>query len=349
MPHRADPLAIHLSPFLLEQLFLQAPALSGEAAREMAQAYLSGAAPLTPEALAAIYRQLATDMADEHLGLFLRPARPGTLKFLMLGLLDAPTLGVALHRYTHLFHILFDDFRLRLRRDATLAHISVHATEGHRMPDEAGQFLLLKLTHGIASWLIADDLPLTLLHFSFGAGLRAQDYIQLFHGVPQFEQERPQLSFARDYLELPIRRRKPELRSFLARAPLDWLHTTQGHGLVSREVRRVLTAALPDMPSLEIVAQRLGLSSRTLCRRLSEEGHTFQGIKNGLRRDIAIQRIAMTDKPIADIALELGFDDPNTFYRSFRRWTGHTPGHYRQGPGVPDNNTQAPQAQKSQA
>ncbi|CAM4173139.1 AraC family transcriptional regulator ligand-binding domain-containing protein [Kerstersia similis] len=335
MPHRADPLAVHLSPDLLEQLFLRAPEVSGRQALSMAQPYLAGAAPLTPEALAATYRQLATDMADEHLGLFLRPARPGTLKFLMLGLLDAPTLGVALHRYTHLFHILFDDFRLRLRRDASLAHISVHATDGHRLPDEAGQFLLLKLTHGIASWLIADDLPLTLLHFAFPAGARAQDYIQLFHGIPQFEQERPQFSFPRDYLDLPIRRRKPELRSFLARAPLDWLHTDLGHGLVSREVRRVLTAALPDLPALEIVASRLGLSTRTLGRRLSEEGHTFQGIKNGLRRDIAIQRIAMTDDPIADIALELGFDDPNTFYRSFRRWTGHTPGYYRQASTEP--------------
>lgn len=330
MPQRADPLAVHLSPCLLEQLFLRVPEALRQPAAAMAQPYLEGSAPLTPEALAAIYRQLATDMADEHLGLFLRPARPGTLKFLMLGLLDAPTLGVALHRYTHLFHILFDDFRLRLRRDSALAHISVHATEGHRAPDEAGQFLLLKLTHGIASWLIADDLPLTLLHFAFPAGARAGDYNQLFHGAPQFDQERPQFSFPRDYLDLPIRRRKPELRSFLARAPLDWLHTRHGHGLVSREVRRVLTAALPDMPALEIVAGRLGLSTRTLCRRLSEEGHTFQGIKNGLRRDIAIQRIAMTDTPIADIALELGFDDPNTFYRSFRRWTGHTPGHYRQ-------------------
>lgn len=336
MASSVDPLSVSLSPQLLEQLFVRATGPARQQAADMAAPYLAGLSALTPEAFAVIYRQLAIDMEDEHLGMFLRPARPGTLKFMMLGLLDAPSLGVALHRYTHLFHILFDDFKLKLRREASLAHISLDASDGHALPDEIGQFLLLKLTHGIASWLVADELPLATLHFTFAASIRATDYAMLFPGEPLFSQARPQLSFHRDYLDLPIRRRRPELRSFLARAPLDWIHAGTHHGLMSREVRRVLTAALPDLPPLESVAENLGLSTRTLCRRLNAEGHTFQGIKNSLRRDIAIQRIAMTNDSIADIAVELGFDDPNTFYRSFRRWTGRTPGFYRHSGHAPE-------------
>jgi AraC-like DNA-binding protein len=76
-------------------------------------------------------------------------------------------------------------------------------------------------------------------------------------------------------------------------------------------------------------ASALHLSLRTLTRRLAAEGTTFQAIKDELRRDAAIQRLTKTDTPIAVIGQEIGFEDPNTFHRAFRKWTGSTPGAYR--------------------
>ncbi|HET7774777.1 MAG TPA: helix-turn-helix transcriptional regulator, partial [Azospira sp.] len=68
---------------------------------------------------------------------------------------------------------------------------------------------------------------------------------------------------------------------------------------------------------------------RSLTRHLAAEGCTFQSIKDELRRDVAIQRLTQSQTPIAVIGTEVGFDDPTTFHRAFKKWTGSTPAAYR--------------------
>jgi AraC-like DNA-binding protein len=86
----------------------------------------------------------------------------------------------------------------------------------------------------------------------------------------------------------------------------------------------------PEWPQFETMADELGLSHATLRRRLLEEGQSFQRIKDGLRRDMAIDLLTHSDKPITHIAIALGFAEPSAFHRAFRQWTGARPGEYRQ-------------------
>jgi AraC-like DNA-binding protein len=79
----------------------------------------------------------------------------------------------------------------------------------------------------------------------------------------------------------------------------------------------------------EEAAARLNLSARTLHRRLAEEGSSFRAIKDALRRDLALARLAKSSVPIAVVAAELGYADPSAFYRAFVEWTGMAPAHYR--------------------
>ena len=67
-------------------------------------------------------------------------------------------------------------------------------------------------------------------------------------------------------------------------------------------------------------------------RRLKQEGHTYQSLKDDLRRDVAIAELQDTDRTIADIALAVGFAEPSAFHRAFRKWTGMRPGDYRPAP-----------------
>jgi AraC-like DNA-binding protein len=64
-------------------------------------------------------------------------------------------------------------------------------------------------------------------------------------------------------------------------------------------------------------------------RRLHEEGATYQGIKDQLRRDLAIGYLSHSDRSVMDIALELGFSERSAFHRAFRKWTGASPGEFR--------------------
>ena len=79
------------------------------------------------------------------------------------------------------------------------------------------------------------------------------------------------------------------------------------------------------------VARRLGLTSRGLRRRLSEEGRPLSTLIAEVRCELACARLRDPDSCIKDLADNLGFSEPSAFHRAFKRWTGQTPAQYRSG------------------
>lgn len=77
------------------------------------------------------------------------------------------------------------------------------------------------------------------------------------------------------------------------------------------------------------VADRLAVSPRTLQRRLREEGTTFQKELDALREQLARNYLSRSNYSSGQIAFLLGYEDPNSFYRAFRSWTGQTPEYVR--------------------
>ncbi|MEM7134395.1 MAG: AraC family transcriptional regulator ligand-binding domain-containing protein [Chloroflexota bacterium] len=73
------------------------------------------------------------------------------------------------------------------------------------------------------------------------------------------------------------------------------------------------------------VASRLAVSPRTLQRHLRNEGTSFQHVLDGLREELARHYLAKSEYSSGQIAFLLGYDDPNSFFRAFRGWTGQTP------------------------
>lgn len=121
---------------------------------------------------------------------------------------------------------------------------------------------------------------------------------------------------------------EPDLRRRLGE--LDATATT------AQRVRSVLLELLPSgQSSIEAVAKRLAMSTRTLQRRLDDEGDSFRSIVNRTREDLAKHYLTQTKLSISEISFLLGFDDPNSFYRAFHGWTGQTPDSMR-GTALPN-------------
>src|SRR5690606_24299371 len=95
-------------------------------------------------------------------------------------------------------------------------------------------------------------------------------------------------------------------------------------GLIGRDFSK-------PMPDFDWIAQELHTSPQTLRRRLKQESTSFQEIKDLLRRDMAIYYLSHQELPINDIAERVGFTEPSTFHRAFKKWTGVTPGAWREG------------------
>lgn len=111
---------------------------------------------------------------------------------------------------------------------------------------------------------------------------------------------------------------EPELRRRLSQ--LDLTAST-----VER-VRAVLLELLPgNEATIEKTAERLGMSKRTLQRRLEDEGASFRSLMSTCRENLARHYLRNTRLPGYEIAFLLGFEDPNSFYRAFMTWTGQTP------------------------
>ena len=94
--------------------------------------------------------------------------------------------------------------------------------------------------------------------------------------------------------------------------------------LVTR-VRAALTLGSHGYPNLAGVSSQLGMSSRTLKRRLLEQGTTFTQLLDHARRRDAVRLLEDPRLDVARVAEALGYDDPPSFTRAFRRWTGDTP------------------------
>lgn len=83
--------------------------------------------------------------------------------------------------------------------------------------------------------------------------------------------------------------------------------------------------------SIDRAARQLGMSRQTLYRRLKDEGLTFVEVHDGLRDRIACELLGAPETSVGEVAHLLGFSEPSSFVRAFRRWTGISPGKFRAG------------------
>jgi len=94
-------------------------------------------------------------------------------------------------------------------------------------------------------------------------------------------------------------------------------------------VERLLRQNLAEMPTLADIARQLCLSERTLRRRLTDQGVSFQSLLDGQRRNRALELLGNSKLSIEQVAFAVGFSDPHNFRRAFRRWTGSAPSEMR--------------------
>ena len=159
-------------------------------------------------------------------------------------------------------------------------------------------------------------------------------YREVFACPVAFEQAFSGLLLDNALLDAPLlradqRRAREHQRAAAARMA----ELTQG-GALAQELRAWMIATLASrVPTRAEAAQALGVSERTLARRMQAQGLSFTALLDGVRRDAALQAVTHSTRALADIGLALGFAEPAVFWRAFRRWTGCTPQAWRDSPG----------------
>lgn len=121
-------------------------------------------------------------------------------------------------------------------------------------------------------------------------------------------------------------------RQFADQQLAEQKHQQDLVGTIKLHIRDVMGTAPPRR---ETVAERIGVSARTLDRRLAEAGVTWQQLVDAIRSQLAHEYLALPDYKVKDVASMLGFADVRAFQRRFRHWAGISPSQYRKSLNQP--------------
>lgn len=294
-----------------------------------------------------LYNRVVAETGDEAFGILPTPLRPGSFEFLCRTMIAAPDLGEALQRACRFLKVVMPDLEVSLVREPRWARLQiVEVGQPFRRRGDPRRIFafewLLRLVHGLASWSVARPLALESARFPYLAPPHAPDYALIYTPHSSFGATALEATFQAALLDLPVRRGDAELAQFLQGGPGKITLLYRRDRDAARAVRDQLSRSIPLTGSLDEVARSLGMAPRTLHRRLHAEGTSFRGVKDALRRELALDWLAHAGRGVAEVANDLGYSEPSAFFRAFQGWTGQSPSSYRRaggqknsGPGLP--------------
>ncbi len=281
--------------------------------------------------------ELIRELGDESGGVMPDVQTPvGTTRLIGLSMLNSANLAAALRR-----GIEFNAC-CRVRRGADVVNVlevdekRKLATLGYRCEDDPPStqhsvLCNLAMWMRFCGWLIGQHIDVNSAACAgpepeFKAGVR-----HFFPCPVSYGQPLNSVTFSARHLDAELVRDEAELEEFLKLAPYYLVIEPQAATRsITHRIREILGDDFRrEMPSFEELTGLLNMSARTLRRRLEKEGTSYQRIKDNARRDVAISLLSRQGKTVSEVAEQVGFSDPSAFHRSFKKWTGLSPGSYR--------------------
>jgi len=146
----------------------------------------------------------------------------------------------------------------------------------------------------------------------------------------KFQAGQNALVFTRGDMDQPFRTHNADMLAVVAPQLEAELRQQLAPKSMGEQVKGVLKKLLAGQrPGIHDVARELRVSTRTLQRRLTEQGNTFQRVLEEARREMARHYLAHSSLELNETAYLLGYRDANSFFRAFHHWEGISPGQWR--------------------
>jgi AraC-like DNA-binding protein len=242
---------------------------------------------------------------------------------------SATTVRSAIERTSRYARLINDVLDVKLELEGSVALVRLENRVA--LPRAAADFQLGGFFRNhVVDWLGSRVAELTVW-FTHDCPAELREYERTFEPA-KLRFGAPVLGFAFDrlFLDQPLPSADPNLHAMLvpyADQMLSALPSTAG---VTANVRSLIGLQLADGgPDVARAASRLGMSLRTLARRLEAEGTTFRELVDDVRQQLALEYVGRRAATFSEISDQLGFSHVAAFHRAFRRWTGQTPLEYR--------------------
>jgi AraC-like DNA-binding protein len=281
--------------------------------------------------------ELFRELGDESGGVMPDVQTPvGTTRLIALSMLNSASLLSAMRRAIEFNACCRVRHGAQITNELIVDEVLKEATLTYRSGDDANTvqhsvLCSMAMWVRVCGWLIGQHIDINSATCSgpkpeFMAGIR-----HFFPCPVSYDQPLNTLTFSARHLDAEIIRDEPRLREFLKLAPYYIVIQPEASiSSVTHRIREILGGDFRDeLPSFEELTGLLNMSARTLRRRLEKEGTSYQRIKDNARRDVAISLLSRDRLTVSDVAEQVGFSDPSAFHRSFKKWTGQSPGSYR--------------------
>ena len=155
-----------------------------------------------------------------------------------------------------------------------------------------------------------------------------EEYQRIFKAPVYFDRQINRIEFKRSDFELQLPGSQSYLQGVLEGHAATLLQKLKQEETLKGKVLRLILKLLPMVDSTQ-VAEKLGMSGRTLNRKLKEEKTSFREIYEEARKNLATDYLKKGEFSICDVAFMTGFSQTSAFNRAFKRWTGQNPGVFR--------------------
>jgi AraC-like DNA-binding protein len=282
-------------------------------------------ARVSPAQFCVAWSEAARLTGDAALGLTLAESIPqGAFGIVEYVCRSAPTAGDALKQWVRYLGILDDAVDVALI-DIGGDDVSLRVTRESEAPAPASHELCFGLLMRHANAMLDAPLEIRRVNFAHARGRAADRYAAFFGANVAFSAPHTELVIAKRALRAPLKTQDPALLAILLPTADAALDRGPCAPLTAGVVRRRIQESLrSDEAELESIARALGLTGRSLQRRLKDEGTSFQRVRDEARKALA-DRYLDQGHSMSEIAFLLGFSEPSAFFRAFKRWTGTTP------------------------
>lgn len=272
-------------------------------------------------------RRTGDDCFGLHFGEQFQPKNIGPLIYVLL---NSPTMAVAFDNAVRYLKVHNEGARVTFTYDATTAYLRQSllgvAAEEVRQQSEYSMVVALNTLRLMAGsrWCPRE------VQFAHQAPVHTAEHVRVFGAPLSFGCDANTLVIERAFIDKQVpaadERLYPILRRYLDRVVKEM--PREDRTLAS--IRQVIGDSMREGdPKLEDVARKVTMSTRTLQRRLKEQGVDFKGLVDDTRRRFSLNYLADSVHTPAEIAYLLGYSEVSAFNRAFKRWTGTTPSTYR--------------------
>jgi AraC-like DNA-binding protein len=255
-------------------------------------------------------------------------AKPGHFGIVAYPLMSAPDLLGILHRIVRYIAIVSDAAMVSLHKQGDSYRLALVLNPGSRpVPHQRFAFDLLQFL-SFCRWVTGIDLKPVGVELTHPGESRAVFEAEFGH-PPRFGAGENALIFSSTDVNRPLPTAHSRLSAVHDRIATEHLQRVSGSQFIPRARAEIVRCLHDGAPTRANIARELAVSERTLHRRLSEEGTSFQRLVEETRRELAEDYLVRRDLSAAEVAYLLGFKDQGSFFRAAQRWFSMTPQKYR--------------------